>query len=143
MRRIMAAMLMLLVIVSSITVGYAAEIEGGENLQPQHVGAANHSESITKGMGLKVNYSGTIVPKNATVLDKVVMTFKVRNYITDGIANQETVTVYYDETKNQFKGQGSCSVPTIGTYYLEVTYKCYKNGSLIDTIVDDTDPVSV
>ncbi len=82
MRRIMAAMLMLLVIVSSITVGYAAEIAGGENLKPQYVGAANHSESITKGMSLKVNYSGTIVPKNATVLDKVVMTFKVKNYVT-------------------------------------------------------------
>lgn len=143
MRRVLTAMLMLLIIASSITAGYAAVVDDGESLKPKYVGAADHSESIIKGMGLKVNYSGTIIPKNATVLDKVVMTFKVRNYVTDGIANQETVTAYYDETKNQFKGQGSCSVPTIGTYYLEVTYKCYKNGSLVDTIVEDTDPVSI
>lgn len=99
----------------------------------------SHDISFT----IKVNYSATIVPKSATVLDKVVMTFKVKNYVTKNTVHQETVTTYYNQAKNEFEAQSSCNVPAIGTYYLEVTYKCYKSGSLVETIVDDTNPMSI
>ena len=143
MRRIMTLALMLMLIVSTGTVSYAASIDDGGELDLQYIGVTDHTETFLEGLNMKVNYSATIVPKNENALDKVVVTFKVIHYINGNTVHQETVTTYYDEYKDQFKAQGSGTVPTIGTYYLDVTYKCYKNGTLIETITGQSKLLSI
>ena len=76
-------------------------------------------------------------------MDKVVITAKVRNYMSDSIVHQSTMTTYYDNLKNEFKCQGDCTGPSVGPYYVDVTYKCYKNGTLLETITGQTESVYI
>lgn len=143
MKRVAIALLMLVILISSGTVSYAAAIEDGGNLELQYIGVFNHLEDLMEGLGWKLNMYAEVVPRNESVLDKVVMDMKVINYATGNSIHEEKFATYYDVVTDSFYAESSCTVSMPGTYYLDVTYKCYKNGSLIETITGRSKLLSI
>lgn len=133
MRRFVGFLLILIISFSTVSLSYGQT--GSENVvEPAYVGTSLHTEKFnvdSDGLSTSVAY---LVPKSETSFDKVVINIKIAKATTDEVCYNKTFTTYYDSIRGWFRVSKNYTLPSKGVYSMNATYKCYKNGKLIETI---------
>ncbi|MGC2872595.1 hypothetical protein ACDL92_04780 [Ihubacter sp. mB4P-1] len=132
MRRIISLLLVLILVLSTATLCYG-QTSPVNPIEPAYVGTAMHVESfkINDGVSTSVAY---ILPKTKTSFDKVTINIKIAKATTGVVYYDKTFTTYYDSIRGWFHVSKDYTLPSKGTYSMDATYKCYKDGKLIETI---------
>ena len=102
--------------------------------ESRYVGTFVHSESFTKGSGATLIPKVYLTPKADDTFDKVIIKFQIVKLSTGTEHYNKSFTTYYNDTRSWFSATTNFTAPSRGTYQLNTTYKCYKNGKLIETI---------
>ena len=106
------------------------------------IGIANHNEEFEISDIGVAEMTAIVVPKTSTVLDKVNITMEVIKTKNSSVVYSGSWDVSYNFNENRFMKRETYNVPSEGGYYMKVTYKCYKNNALIETITTQTLPVT-
>ena len=138
MKKAMIVICMLVLVLSSFSVGFAAEVDKvTEEAAMRYVGTLSHVEILSISSSGKATFSTQLTPKNDDAMDRVVVTIKVK-HIDGTSAVNKTYTADWSETGYCYKVLDSKSVSKTGKYVMTATYKCYKGSTLIETISGST-----
>ena len=134
MRKAIITVCILTLILSSFSMSFAATAdEATEVEQLRFVGTLSHSEGLSISSSGKASMLATLIPKSETSIDEVEVTIKLKH--TDGTTVlNKTYDAEWSDTYFQFRVYDSKNLTKTGLYTMSVTYKCYKNGSLIETL---------
>lgn len=103
----------------------------------RYVGTYMHMETLQISSSGKATMKARLEPKTEDSIDEVVVTIKLKN--PNGIVlHNETYDATWSSVAFQYQVTDSESVATRGKYTMSVTYKCYKDGSLLETISGST-----
>ena len=133
MKKLMMLICMMTIICASTTFGYGAVVQE-PSVEPAYIGTFVHSESFTEGTGAALIPKVYLKPKTADSFDKVVIRLQIVKTSTGTEYYDKSFTTYYDSTRRWFMKTVTFTAPSKGTYRLNTTYKCYKDGDLIETI---------
>lgn len=132
MRRFISLLLVIVMVLgtASLCYGQTAPVNP---IEPAYVGTGMHTESfkIVDGVSTSTAY---LVPKTETSFDKVTINIKIAKATTGTVYYNKTFTTYYNDVRGWFYVSKDYQLPSKGTYSMDATYKCYKNGSLIETV---------
>ena len=142
MRKLIIFMMLILVLIPSTGISHAAAIKDS-TIDLQYIGTSKHMESISSKLGMNLSFFGQLVPKSEDSYDRVKVTFKIVNFVTNTTVHSEFMEMTYDDLFHFYFAESDCTAPMTGTYYLEATYKCYKNGDLIETIIGQSKLLSI
>ena len=139
MKKAMIVICILVLVLSSFSVGFAAETDkvGAEADPARFVGTLSHVEILSIDSSGKATFSTQLTPKNDDALDRVVVTIKIEHIDGTSVLNK-TYTSEWLETWNCYKTLDSKSVTKKGKYIMTATYKCYKGSSLIEKLSGST-----
>lgn len=124
---------MILMVFASCTFSYG-ETAFADTGESRYIGTAVHSESFTRGSGAELIPNVYLMPNSKDTFDKVVIRLKITKTSTDAVCYNQSFTTYYNETRKWFSKTITFTAPSRGKYRLNTTYKCYKDGNLIETI---------
>lgn len=124
---------MILVILVSCVLTHST-LAFADTIEPKYIGTFYHGESFTEGSGNELIPSVYLKPNSKDTFDKVVIKFKITKVSTGDVCYNKSFTTYYNESQKRFSKTITFSAPSKGTYRLATTYKCYKDGTLIETI---------
>lgn len=102
-------------------------------IEPMYV--ATHSQSATFKISSKglATMNVSLIPFTKTSLDRVNVTLNIKNSSGASVYNKSYDTSW-SSISASFKLTKEYRLSKSGTYEFQATYKCYKNGSLIETI---------
>ena len=132
--KLVFVILLLLSLLMTSTVSYAGEIV------PYFVGVSKHVETFEISDYGQATMLAIVKPKNATVFDGVNIRMEVMKTKDDTSVYVNSWNVSYNAVEDNFAKTATYNVPAEGGYYMKVTYKCYKNNVLIETITTESDP---
>lgn len=129
MKKVISLLLAVALMLGSCAMVFASEIV------PFYVGTARHAESLNISDSGSADFGADLVPKQETSFDRVTITLELV-YEDNGSTVYKVVanTKYNSSTASFRKSVTDYRLDDKGDYRLFVTYKCYKNGSLIETI---------
>lgn len=128
MKRIVIALVLIVAVIAGSVAVFADEVS------PFYIGTNSHVETLIISSNGVATMRGEVVPKNSTVYDKVNIEFELIKVGQTNSVYTGGTTVRYDSNHNLFYWEKNMNLSSRGTYQLEVTYKCYKNNSLVETI---------
>lgn len=143
MKRIVCLLLIVCLVGAASSIGFGQLIPGTGEISPNFVSAGNVKTSITPTLGMKLNLYAGLMPKNDNSADQVRITLKVMNFVTGSVIHNETYTAEYNYLTAYYEAKDTCNVTIPGNYYMQVTYKPYKNGVLQETITQNSTMVSI
>lgn len=134
MRKMMTIIFVLLMVFLLTSNCYAATSSGGETeINPCYVGTKSHTEIFNISSSGVATMNVALAPFNTTTIDEVKATLVIKNSSGTNVYNK-TYNLPWNSLYASFKVIKEYQLPEKGTYSFRVTYKCYKNGSLIETI---------
>lgn len=133
MRRCIALFCMVIFMFTSSGFCYGATVSE-PSVEPAYVGTFVHAESFTEGSGASLIPKVYLTPKSEDSFDKVVIRLQIVKATTGAECYDKSFTTYYNATRKWFMKTVTFTAPSKGTYRLNTTYKCYKDGKLIETI---------
>ena len=139
MKKAMIVICILVLVLSSFSVGFAAETDkvGAEEEPARFVGTFSHQESLSIDSSGKATFSACLTPKNDDAMDRVVVTIKIEHLDGTSVLNK-TYTAEWWDIASCYKALDSKSVTKKGKYVMTATYKCYKGSSLIEKLSGST-----
>lgn len=133
MRRFIGLIAAIVLILGTVSVCYG-QTSPGNVAEPAYVGTAVHVEKFTVASGGLSTAVAYTMPKNESSYDKVIINIKIAKATTGTVVYDKSFTTYYDSIRDWFRVSKDYQLPSKGTYSMDATYKCYKNGKLIETI---------
>lgn len=133
MKKRILSVCMIIIVLVSCTFCYSATVFA-DTIEPRYVGTFLHSESFTKGSGAELIPSVYLKPNSEDTFDRVVIRLKITKTSTSTVCYNQSFTTYYNATRKWFSKSVTYTAPSKGEYKLNTTYKCYKDGVLIETI---------
>ena len=133
MRRFIALICMVMFLFTSSGVCYGATASE-PSVEPAYIGTFIHAEAFSEGIGANLIPKVYLTPKSADSFDKVVIRLQIVKATTGVEYYDKSFTTYYNATRKWFMKTVTFTAPSKGTYRLNTTYKCYKDGELIETI---------
>lgn len=132
MKKILLILTLVLSILASFTAAFA------DTAVPYYIGTDSHRESFKISSAGTAQMSATLIPHTSDSFDKVNIEMKIKKSgVTTPIYSGSWDTTY-DKTSRSFKKSTTHRINNKGTYYMEVTYTCYNNDTLIETITTNT-----
>ena len=131
MKKVLIALVLVVMVLASFTVSFAHEIT------PFYIATSNNTAYLQIDDD-EAGISVSLTPKTSTSLDKVNIRIKLINNTTKETVLDGSWNTYYNSTLHRFSKEVTQILTTEGTYYAEITYKCYKNNVLIETIESTT-----
>lgn len=107
-----------------------------DSISPKYIGTFLHIESFTSS-GAILTPETILKPKEETSFDKVIINIRIKKVTTGTEYYNKNFTTYYDTVRNRFYATTNFVAPSKGAYRMDSTYRCYKNGELIETIKGD------
>lgn len=130
---LMFTLILVLVVLSSLNCYAAIPQEGSSEASPLYVGTRSHNERFTISSRGQATMEAELAPLSTSTIDNVKVTFVIKN--------EDKVTIYnksYDATWSNIEKAFNLTkyhdLELKGIYSLQVTYKCYKNDTLLETI---------
>ena len=135
MKKTMIVICILVLVLSSFSVGFAAEMDKAENEEEtaRFVGTHAHVDTLTISSSGYATMLAELIPKTSTSIDKVVVTIKLKSPNGTNVYNKSH-NATWSQTYFEYQVDAYKQLTTKGEYTMYVTYKCYKDGSLIETI---------
>ena len=106
-------------------------------ITPQFAGISTALVSISFS-GSKATATVYVTPKSSTSIDYMTVKASVMKSGSSTAVKSWSQTIQ-PTSNNTFYFSESTSVSSRGTYYVKATIKCYKNGSVIDTLNAESD----
>jgi len=132
MKRILQCSIVFLVIIILSTSAFAAE-KPTEPVDLNYVYAKECFTIFSIDSDGMATMEGTIKPKTSTVIDEVKVTFTIDKLSGSNVYNK-TWNASWSVLFGGYKEEQEYQLPRKGAYILHTTFKCYKNGKLIETI---------
>ena len=134
MRKAIITVCILTLILSSFSMSFAANADEAREVgQLRYVGTHSHVETLSINSSGNASMLAALMPKSESSIDEVEVTIKLKH--TDGTTVlNKTYDAEWSDTYFQFRVSDSKNLTKTGLYTMSVTYKCYKNGSLIETL---------
>ena len=111
-----------------------------ESILPYYVGVNRHMEIFEISNTGEATMQATMKPITSTVFDNVNIKMEVIRTKDLSCVYVNDWNVSYNIVADAFNKSTMYNVPAEGGYYMKVTYKCYKNNVLIETITTETPP---
>ena len=111
-----------------------------ESILPYYVGVNRHMEIFEISNTGEATMQATMKPITSTVFDNVNIKMEVIRTKDLSCVYVNDWNVSYNIVADAFNKSTMYNVPAEGGYYMKVTYKCYKNNVLIETITTETNP---
>ncbi len=102
-------------------------------VSPQYVATDQYRSNMIIDNGGTLTMSGVLHPKNATSIDKVEVSFVLRDSSGTIKYNQKHTATWNNQLK-RYEVFKTYSLRKKGIYILQSRYDVYKNGSLVETI---------
>lgn len=129
MKKIISLVLAVALVLGSYAMVFASEIV------PFYIGTARHTELLSISKSGSADFGAELIPKQETSFDRVTITLELVYEDNGSTVYKVVANTTYDTVKSSFeKYVDDYQLDDKGDYRLFVTYKCYKNGSLIETI---------
>lgn len=132
MRKLVIAIMMLVLLLSTAGIGYGQVID--DSISPCFVSVQFYSNSFDIDESGNATYSLVVHPLNREQLDQVKATVKIINKSTGAVSYNQTLNLPYVYLYDQFRISDSHTLTKSGIYEFQVTYKCYGDGVLLETI---------
>lgn len=134
MKKVLIIAVLLMVLLLSTTVCYATSL-WDENLEisPYYVGTQSHVQIFTISSSGLATMNVSLTPFNSTTIDAVKVTLVIKNSSGVKVYNK-THDMEWSSLYGSFKTVKDYQLSTKGVYEFQATYKCYKDGSLLETI---------
>lgn len=126
-------MFLVILLILSFTASCFAATGSDDGISPNYIGTDYATTTFKINTSGIATMRGGLSPKNSTVIDKVTMQFVIKNSSGTSVYNK-TYTATWDSLYAQYIAEKTYQLSSKGTYTLQVTYRCYKNGALIETI---------
>ncbi len=134
MKKTITIMLLLLMLFSLTGNCFAATYSGGgTEEEPYYVGTKSHTEIFNISSSGVATMNVALVPLSATTIDEVEATLVIKNSSGTNAYNK-TYNLPWNNLYESFKIIKEHQLSKKGTYSFRVTYRCYKNGLLVETI---------
>lgn len=131
MRKIMAVVLIIIIATSFC---YASVIPNTNDvIQPYYVGTQAINQYFQISSSGKATMEAFLTPKSTALVDEVKVSLIIKNNAGASIYNK-TYTAEYNRLFNEYQITKNYQLPSKGSYQFQAIYKCYKNGSLVETI---------
>lgn len=137
MKKIFTAVLILFMLVLSTVNCFAAvSSDDVSEISPQYVVTSYHTEEFTVSNSGMVFMKGRLEPVSSDAVDQVEVTLTIKNEAGTAVYNK-TYDATWSSVDKIYSVAKNCQLGEAGRYTFRATYKCYKNGSLIETIKSD------
>ncbi len=134
MKKVMIVICVLVLVLSSFSVGFAAEVDKvTEEEALRYVGTHAHIETLTISSSGYATMLAELIPKTSSSIDEVVVTIKLKSPSGTYVYNKSH-DASWSQTYFEYQVSKGKQLSSKGLYTMSVTYKCYKDGSLIETI---------
>ena len=138
MKKAMIVICVLVLVLSSFSVGFAAEVDKvTEEETMRYVGTHAHIDTLTISSSGYATMLAELIPKTSSSIDEVVVTIKLKSPSGSYVYNK-TLDATWSQTYFEYQVDAYKQLTTRGKYTMSVTYKCYKDGSLLETISGST-----
>ena len=132
MRKLVIAVMMMILVISSAGIGYGQVTD--DVIAPCFVSVQYYSNSFDIDENGNASFSLIVYPLNRDLLDQVKATVKIINKSTGAVSYNQTLNLPYVYLYDQFRISDSHTLTKSGLYEFQVTYKCYGDGVLLETI---------
>lgn len=132
MRKIIVIGFLIMFVLSSISVCYGQVNEG--LMFPKFVSVSKYSNYFNIDESGEASYTLYLSPKAKDGLDRVTANVKITNTQTSTVLYNETNTMEFSYLYTRFGISDSIKLSDKGSYKQNVTFRCYKNNRLIETI---------
>lgn len=134
MKKIICMICMAAIVFSTFSLSFADVADNSaEQVSPRFVGTFSHSEALSinsKGYATTVAY---LRPKTRDSIDEVKTTITLKK-IDGTLLRKKTYDAVWSEVAFEFQAVDYKQLTDKGSYYIDVTYKCYKDGKLLETL---------
>ena len=137
MKKIICSIFMAMVMLASFSTCFAdpalSTVRDEEQVSPRFVVTFSHSEGLlidSKGYATMAAY---LRPKASGLIDKVEVTLRLEK-IDGTLLRKKTSDAKWSEVAFEFQVEDNKQLIDKGAYYIDVTYKCYKDGKLLETL---------
>ena len=110
-----------------------AYTQADSNISLQYVGTRKHVESFALKDGGRAHIRVYLKPNTKETFDEVKMDIKVTDEKNNSV-HGESLICQYEPLEHSFLVEKDIKLESKGTYKMKVTYKCYQNKKLIETI---------
>jgi len=125
---------MVILVFSSFSLCFAnVEDNVYEKISPRFIGTFMHLEKLSIDSKGYASTAAILEPKTETSIDEVKVTITLKK-IDGTLIRKKTYDATWSQTYFQFQVSDGKQLVDKGSYYIDVTYKCYKDGKLLETI---------
>lgn len=132
-RKICLSLIVSIFLLSNISICFGQAVEN-RDVSPKYIGTVMHTELFKMDSNGEFRTETSLYPKYDTSYDKVVISIKITRNATDTVVYNKTFTTVYNEIRDWFSVSTTYNTAIKGLYSMDATYKCYKDGKLIETI---------
>jgi len=132
MRRLLVVLLVMVIAFASISTAYGQVPD--MQITPFFVSVSRYVNSLEVDESGNADFTLKVKPFKKEQLTEVKAIVKIVNATTGVISYNRTLNLPYSELYAQYKVSDSCILNRPGIYEFQVTYKCYGNGVLLETI---------
>ena len=143
MKKIIRLFLATVIVTTSFAAAFGQLLPESENISPYYIGTSEVVCDITSALGMQLRLYAGLEPKTSASVDDVRITMKVINFVSGGVVQNKTYVAEYNYLTNYYEAKDTCTAITPGSYYLQITYKAYKNGVLLETINQNSTIISI
>lgn len=137
MKKILSFLLIVVMVTASVSVGFAAtKANPGTEIMPAYVTTTACQVAFSVSSTGKATMSGELPPRIIGITNKVIVDFTVKDS-SNAIVHKESITGKWNDALDSFIASKQIQLPGKGAYRLYATFKCYRNGECIETIVAD------
>lgn len=134
MKKIICVVCMAILLLSSFSMCFADVVNCTvEQVSPRFIGTFSHSEALSinsKGYATMVAY---LRPKTRDSIDEVKVTITLKT-IDGYLIKKQTYDASWSEVAFEFQVVDYKQLKDRDSYYIDVTYKCYKDGKILETL---------
>lgn len=132
MKKIIVILVLMIGAIVATGTGYGQVIDS--TLAPYFVSVSYYSNDFNIDTAGEASFSLIVRALNNDQLDQVTATVKIINKSTGAISYNQTLNLPYSYLHDQFRTSGSYTLTKSGLYEFQVTFKCYGDGVLLETI---------
>ncbi|MBE6030329.1 MAG: hypothetical protein E7225_01845 [Clostridiales bacterium] len=126
-KRIFVLSLILIMLLSTSMICAAEH----EEVEPLYIGTTSAIINLNISNG-DATMTANLIPVSDSVFDRVNITIEL--YKGNTSVYKGSFNTYYDDIAGKFKKTVTEELDSKGSYYAKATFKCYKSGTLIETI---------
>ena len=136
MKKLFSTMVVLIMVLSSVSVCFAAVVPPEEVVSPDYVGVSLYFCEFEIDEDGVASFEARVKPKTESMVDRVTVSVTVKNSIGSVVFSQ-SYNAAWSSAFQMYIAEDSFEVPARGIYTCNITLKPYLDNHLLETITAD------